>query len=155
MTMTELTVQKSVTVQAPVEKAFAVFTEGFDRWWFREHHIGAADLKQAVLEGREGGRWYEIGIDGRECDWGRVLKWDPPNRLVLAWQIDATWKFDPNLLTEVEVRFVAEGPDRTRVELEHRNLDRYGDAQDQMQAGLGSPGGWQGLLEAFAEAAAA
>jgi len=155
MTMTDLPVRKTVTVQAPVEKAFRVFTEGFDRWWFREHHIGSSDLKQVVLECREGGRWYEIDVDGSECQWGYVLHWEPPSRLVLAWQIDGTWHFDPAFLTEVEIRFVAEGPDQTRVELEHRDLDRFGDAQEQIRAGFDSAGGWQGLLEAFAEAATA
>ncbi|MFF4958808.1 SRPBCC family protein [Streptomyces sp. NPDC001222] len=153
--MTDASVRRSVTVQAPIEKAFAVFTQGFDGWWPRNHKIGENDLKQAVLEGKEGGRWYEIDADGSECDWGRVLAWEPPTRLVLAWQIDATWKFDPELVTEVEIRFVSEGPGRTRVELEHRDLDRFGEAQEQARAAFDSPGGWAGLLEAFAEAAAA
>ncbi|MDT0469824.1 SRPBCC family protein [Streptomyces gibsoniae] len=153
--MTDSSVRRSVTVQAPIEKAFAVFTQGFDGWWPRNHKIGESDLKQAVLEGKEGGRWYEIDTDGSECDWGRVLAWEPPTRLVLAWQIDATWKFDPELVTEVEIRFVSEGPGRTRVELEHRDLDRFGEAQEQARAAFDSPGGWAGLLEAFAQAAAA
>jgi uncharacterized protein YndB with AHSA1/START domain len=154
MTMTELSVRKSVTVEASLETAFRVFTEGIDRWWIRAHHIGAAELKQAVLEGREGGRWYEIGVDGTECEWGRVLRWEPPHRLVLNWQIDATWHFDPHLVTEVEILFAAEGPDRTRVELEHRDLDRFGDAQEQVRAAFESPEGWPGLLDRFAQAAA-
>jgi uncharacterized protein YndB with AHSA1/START domain len=153
MTVTEASVRKSVEVAAPVEKAFRVFTEGFDMWWSRDHHIGEAELKEAVLEGRPGGRWYERGVDGSECEWGKVLVWEPPHRLVLAWQIGAQWHFDADLVTEVEVRFDPVGPDRTRVELEHRDLDRYGDTQEQMRASLDSEGGWQGLLEAFARAA--
>jgi uncharacterized protein YndB with AHSA1/START domain len=155
MTVTDLAVRKRVTVEAPVDKAFRVFTEGIDSWWSREHHIGATELKRAVLEPREGGRWYEIGVDEAECEWGRVLHWEPPSRLVLAWQIDGSWHFDPTLVTEVEVRFVAETPDRTRVELEHRNLERFGDAQEQIRVSFDSPGGWQGLLGAFAQATAA
>jgi len=153
MTMAEATVRKSVTVEVPIEKAFKVFTEEFDIWWPRSHKIGDADLQQAVLEGRKGGRWYEIDVDGAECEWGRVLEWDPPSRLVLAWQLDAQWRFDPDLLTEVEVSFLAEGPHRTRVDLEHRNLDRFGDARAQIRSAFDSPGGWAGLLAAYAEAA--
>jgi len=153
MTTTSTSIHKTVTVNASVEKAFRVFTEGFDGWWPRTHKIGGADLKQAVLEGSEGGRWYEIDTDGSECEWGRVLAWEPPHRLVLSWQITGTWQYDPNLLTEVEVRFVADGPDRTRVDLEHRNLDRFGETQEEVRVAFDSPGGWPGLLAAFAEAA--
>ncbi|MGI5143212.1 SRPBCC family protein [Streptomyces sp. CA-106110] len=153
--MTDASVRKSVTVEAPIAKAFTVFTQDFDGWWPRNHKIGEGDLKQAVLEGKEGGRWYEIDTDGSECEWGRVLAWEPPTRLVLAWQIDATWKFDPQLVTEVEIRFIPEGPGRTRVELEHRDLDRFGEAQDQTRAAFDSPGGWSGLLESFAQQATA
>ncbi len=155
MTMTELAVRRSVTVDAPIDKAFSVFTEGFDSWWPRSHKIGGADLERAVLEEREGGRWYEIDVDGSECQWGKVLRWEPPTRFVLAWQIDGDWHFDPELLTEVEVCFVAEGPQRTRVELEHRDLERFGDAQQQIRTAFESPGGWQALLGAFAQAVAA
>jgi len=155
MTMTDLAVRKSVTVNAPIDKAFAVFTDRFDTWWPRSHKIGAAELEKAVLEPRAGGRWYEIDSDGGECDWGRVLQWEPPKRIVLAWQIDATWHFDPDLLTEVEVRFVALSPGQTRVDLEHRNLDRFGDAQGEIRAAFDSEGGWHGLMDAFARAAAA
>ena len=153
MSMTDVAVRKNVTVNTSAVKAFTVFTDSFDSWWPRSHKIGNADLKQAVLEGRPGGRWYEIDVDGSVCDWGRVLVWDPPTRLVLAWQIDANWHFDPELLTEVEVRFVAVGPERTRVELEHRDLDRFGDAHEQIRSAFDSEGGWPGLLAAFALAA--
>jgi uncharacterized protein YndB with AHSA1/START domain len=153
MSMTESAVRKSVTVSAPIDKAFRVFTDGLDTWWPRTHHIGTADMARAVLEGKEGGRWYEIGTDGSECEWGRVLAWDPPARLVLAWQLNQEWQFDPRLVTEVEVRFTAEAPGRTRVDLTHRLLDRYGDAQDEMRAQFESEGGWTGLLDRFARAA--
>jgi len=155
MSMTDVAVRQVVTVNAPIGTAFTVFTEGFDSWWPRTHKVGAADLKQAVLEGREGGRWYEVSTDGAQCDWGRVLVWDPPTRLVLAWQLDASWQYDPALLTEVEVRFTEVGPRQTRVELEHRDLDRFGAARDEVRSALDSEGGWGGLMLAYAQTAEA
>jgi uncharacterized protein YndB with AHSA1/START domain len=104
----------------------------------------------AVIEPRVGGRWYERGDDGSTCDWGRVLAWEPPSRLVLSWEISADFQYDPNLKTEVEVRFITEGKDGTRVELEHRYLDRYGARRDQVRRIFDSDAGWKGLLEAFA-----
>ena len=155
MTATEDTaVRHTIAVEAPQEKAFAVFTDGLDRWWPRSHKIGPEALEQAVLEGHEGGRWYERDTDGSECDWGHVLVWEPPDRLVLAWELTADWQHDPNFRTEVEVRFVAVGPDSTRVELEHRHLERYAEKAESMRAGLDSEGGWASLLKTFAAAAA-
>src|SRR6476659_9579492 len=113
-------VRHSITVNTSQENAFATFTSGHDRWWPREFHIGGAELEEAVIEGREGGRWYERDVDGTQCDWGKVLVWDPISRLVLAWQITGEWAYDADLLTEVEVRFIPDGPDHTRFELEHR-----------------------------------
>lgn len=146
-------VSKTITVAAPIEHAFAVFAEGFDRWWPRSHHIGEAELARAVLETREGGRWYEQGVDGSECDWGRVLAWEPPHRVVLAWQLTVDYAYDPDFATEVEVRFAAEGENRTRVSLEHRDLERYGDKVDEVRATFESEGGWTGILERYAAAA--
>ncbi len=102
-----------------------------------------------MLEPRVGGRWHEIADDGTECEWGKVLRWEPPHRVVLAWQINADWKYDADFTTEVEVRFVAEGGG-TRVELEHRNLEHYGTRSDEVRAALDSPEGWNGSLVAFA-----
>jgi uncharacterized protein YndB with AHSA1/START domain len=113
-------VRKELTIKASQARAFRTFTELIDEWWPRSHHIGKVELKKAVLEPRQGGRWYEIGVDGSECNWGRVLVWDPPARLILAWQINADWQYDPNLVTEVEVNFVQEGPNLTRFTLEPR-----------------------------------
>jgi uncharacterized protein YndB with AHSA1/START domain len=141
---------REIVVEAPQERAFRVFTERFDAWWPREHHIGKAAMKQAVLEGRQGGGWYELAEDGSRCEWGKVLVWDPPRKLVLSWQITAQWQYDPAFLTEVEVRFTPEGPRRTRVVLEHRNLDRYGPAAEQMKQSLSGEGGWGMLLQRFA-----
>jgi uncharacterized protein YndB with AHSA1/START domain len=151
---TATAVRHAVTVSAPQERAFEVFTREFNRWWPRSHKIGPAALAEAVIEGREGGRWYERDVDGSECEWGSVLVWEPPSRLVLAWQISGEWAYDADLYTEVEVSFVAEGPDRTRVELEHRGLDAYGEKMDDMRRSFDSPGGWPGILKDFAAAAA-
>ena len=101
------------------------------------------------MEPRAGGRWYERGEDGSECQWGRVLSWEPPARVVLAWQINAQWQYDPDFETEVEIKFIADGTG-TRVELEHRDLERYGEQAETMRATFDSDGGWNGLLAAFA-----
>jgi len=143
-------VQKSVVLHATPEHAFAVFTAGMSRWWIKTHHIGAAPLKDVVIEPHSGGRWYERGEDGSECDWGRVLVWEPPRRLVLTWQIDAQWKYDPGLVTELEVTFTPAGEQVTRVALEHRNLERYGERAEAIRAQL--DGGWPKLVESFANA---
>jgi uncharacterized protein YndB with AHSA1/START domain len=147
-------VRKSVRVNAPPERAFEVFTAGIGRWWPKSHHIGASDLDTPVIEPKAGGRWYERGVDGAECEIGKVLVWEPPARLVLAWQLTADWKYDRNLITEVEVRFIADGTGATRVELEHRNLERFGARADALRGQIDSAGGWGSLLELFAEAAA-
>ena len=144
-------VRKQLTVEATPARAFEVFTAGFARWWPATHHIGAAAYKTSVMEPRVGGRWYEIGEDGSECDWGDVLVWDPPGRLVLAWRIGADWKYDANLLTEVEVRFTAEGA-ATRVDFEHRLLENMGEAAETVRASIDSEGGWTGILKLYAEA---
>ena len=148
-------VKKRVVVATSPERAFRIFTEDLDRWWPREHHIGTSPLKRAVLEPRQGGRWYAICEDGSECDTGKVLSWEPPRRLLLGWQITAQWKFDPNFLTEVEVTFTPEGPKRTRVELEHRNLERYGADAVELRKNIDSSGGWSLLLQNYAGVVAA
>jgi uncharacterized protein YndB with AHSA1/START domain len=149
-------VRKVVDVHAPPAVAWRVFTEKMDTWWpLATHKIGKATTVDAVIEPRVGGRWYERGEDGSTCDWGRVLSWEPHTRLVLSWEISGDWQHDPNLKTEVEVRFIAEGKDRTRVELEHRHLDRYGARRDEMRGIFNSEGGWTGLLASFARATTA
>jgi uncharacterized protein YndB with AHSA1/START domain len=147
----EACVRKTVVVNVPQANAFAVFTGRLGDWWpLLSHHIGAQPPQTAILEPRPGGRWFERASDGSECDWGRVLVWEPPHRIVLSWEVSADWKHDPNLKTEVEVRFVAEGENRTRVELEHRGLDVYGARRDEMRGIFDSDRGWKGLLDAFA-----
>jgi uncharacterized protein YndB with AHSA1/START domain len=148
-------VRATVTVDAPKERAFEVFTSRMTAWWPATYKIGRADLAEAIVEPRAGGRWYERDADGSECDWGRVVAYEPPDRLVLTWQIDSQWAFNPGLVTEVEVRFVDEGPDRTRVEVEHRNLERYGPAAEQMKATFESEQGWTCILRNFADNVAA
>ena len=128
-----------------------MFTDDFDSWWIRSYHIGAVEMARAVIEPREGGRWYERGVDGSECDWGYVITWEPPARIVLAWQITDQWTHDPGLVTEVVVTFTADGPARTRVDVEHRHLDRFGAAASQMRAVFESDGGWPGLLQHYGE----
>jgi uncharacterized protein YndB with AHSA1/START domain len=147
-------VRKQIDVEASAEKAFRVFTARFDAWWPREHHIGKADLKAAIIEPRTGGRWYEVGVDGTECDWGRVLVWDPPHRLVMAWQLNAAWNYDPGFETELELRFTAITPHRTRVALEHRDMERFGDAAAATREALDGAGGWITHLTRFAATAA-
>jgi uncharacterized protein YndB with AHSA1/START domain len=147
-------VRQSIVVQAPQERAFAIFTERMGSWWPLDgYSLGTKPVIDAVVEPRAGGRWYERSEDGSEVDWGRVLAWEPPARVVLAWQLSADFRPDPTIHTEVEVRFSPEGAHRTRVELEHRGFEAYGDRAGEMRETYGSDGGWVGLLCAFAAAA--
>jgi uncharacterized protein YndB with AHSA1/START domain len=155
--MTEMTivtpVRKSITVNASQERAFQVFTAEFDTWWPRSHHIGKAPMQRAIVEGRAGGRCYTEQTDGSECDWGTVLTWDPPRRLVFAWQINGDWTYQPDLAqsSEVEVLFTPEAGGRTRVDLEHRHLERHGAGGGPMRTAVDSTSGWPGLLQMYAE----
>jgi uncharacterized protein YndB with AHSA1/START domain len=150
-------VRKALTVDVPVEHAFDVFTRRMDAWWPRTHHIGGSPMKEAVLEPFDGGRWYERGDDGSECEWGRVLVWERPSRLVLAWQTNGAWQHDPDPAhaSEVDVRFVAESPQRTRVELEHRHLDRHTVGGEALRIAVDSPGGWTAILASYKRVAEA
>jgi uncharacterized protein YndB with AHSA1/START domain len=148
-------ITRSIVVRAPRQRAFDVFTTGCNEWWPREHHLGDAELEAAVMEPREGGRWYERTVDGRECDWGEVLAWEPPERVLLSWDINARWQADKTSRTEVEVRFIVEDPETTRVELEHRGFDRLGGEGGAMRGAVGSGEGWGLGLKAFAEVAEA
>jgi hypothetical protein len=141
-----LAVRQSIVVEAPRDRAFAVFTEGMSSWWPMESYsIAPGPMAAAVVEPREGGRWFERSEDGSETEW-----WDPPSRVVLVWQLSAEWSYDPSLHTEIEVRFTAEDDGRTRVDLEHRKLEAYAEAAEQMRTVLGSDDGWGGLLRRFA-----
>ncbi len=145
-------VRKYVTVKASAEHAFRVFTDDVDSWWPRTHHIGKAPMKRIIIEGTSGGRCYSEQTDGTECDWGRVLVWDPPRRLVIAWQITHAWGYEPDLTksSEVEVRFTPEPDGSTRVDLEHRYLNRHGAGAETIRTAVDSPNGWVGLLRLFA-----
>ena len=149
-------VRKVANVHAPLEVAWQVFTEQMGTWWpLAMYKIGKTKAVDAIIEPRVGGRWYERGDDGSTCDWGRVLAWEPRSRLVLSWDITADWQYDPALQTEIEVRFTAEGDAGTRVEFEHRRLDRYGDRRDEMRTIFDKTGDWGQLLASFAQTAAA
>ena len=145
-------VRKSITVQATVEHAFRVFTEEFDSWWPRSHHIGKSPMTRAIVEGRPGGRCYTEQEDGTECDWGTVVVWEPPHRFVMAWQITGQWQFEPDLAksSEVAVRFTREADGATRVDLEHRYLHRHGADANAIRTAVDAPNGWGGLLDLFA-----
>ena len=154
-TTSNLPVVKSITVQASPEHAFRVFTEGYDTWWPRSHHIGKSPMKKAIIEGRVGGRCYSEQTDGTDCDWGQILVWEPPHRFVIAWQITHTWGYEPDLAkaSEVEIRFTPEPGGRTRVDLEHRNFERHGAGGAAMRTAVDSEGGWGSLLKLFAQRA--
>jgi uncharacterized protein YndB with AHSA1/START domain len=149
----ETSVRTSIVVEAPVERAFSVFTEEFGSFKPPEHNMLAVEIAETVFEPRVGGHLYDRGIDGSECRWARVLAFEPPNRVMFSWDISPQWQIetDPEKTSEVEVRFVSEGPARTRVELEHRNLERHGEGWKEERDAVGSPGGWPLYLQRFAE----
>jgi uncharacterized protein YndB with AHSA1/START domain len=154
-TITPAPVRRSVEVKTSIEHAFDVFTAGIGSWWPASHTIGKGKLKRAVIEPRVGGRWYGEDEDGATTEWGKVLGFEPPSRLLLAWQIGDRWSFDPEVMTEVEVRFTALAAELTRVELEHRHLERLGPEYEKMRAAFESPNGWGAMMAFYAAAAEA
>ncbi len=148
----ETSVGVSVVVAAPIERAFSVFTEDFGRFKPREHNMLQVEIAETVFEPRVGGHLYDRGVDGSECRWARVLAYEPPHRVLLSWDISPQWQVESDLAktSEVEVRFVAETPDRTRVELEHRNLERHGEGWESMREGVAADQGWPLYLRQFA-----
>jgi DNA-binding transcriptional ArsR family regulator/uncharacterized protein YndB with AHSA1/START domain len=154
---TETSVRTSIVVEAPLERAFSVFTEGIGSWFPPEYNLLDVEIAERVFEPRVGGHVYDRGTDGSECRWARVLAYEPPTRVVISWDISPQWQIegDPDRTSEVEVRFTAETPDRTRVDLEHRNLHRHGDGWEQIRESVGGEGGWPGCLQRFAERVAA
>jgi uncharacterized protein YndB with AHSA1/START domain len=149
----DTSVRTQVVVDVPLERAFSVFTEDFDSIKPREHNMLAVDIAESVLEPREGGRIYDRGVDGSECQWARVLAYEPPDRLVFSWDISPQWQIETDYAktSEVEVRFISETPERTRVEVEHRNLDRHGEGWEGAREGVGGENGWPLYLQRFAE----
>ncbi|MUL65134.1 ATPase [Mycobacterium sp. CBMA 234] len=137
-------IRKSVVVNAPIDRAFAIFVDRFDAIKPREHNLLSAPITQTVFEPHVGGHIYDVGADGSRCEWARVLVYEPPNRVVFSWDIGPTWQIesDPSRTSEVEVRFTPEGADATRVELEHRHLERHGDGWPSVADGVGGDAGW-------------
>ncbi|MGN7736068.1 SRPBCC family protein [Rhizobiales bacterium] len=143
-------VRKSVTVSAPPERAFEIFVARMGDWWLTTHSLTASGQRAVIVEPAAGGRWYEVGTSGEEEDWGRVLAYEPPKRILFAWQLNAEWTFDADFETEVEVTFEPTPEGGTTVLLEHRDLANYGAKAEVARASLDSDGGWAGLLAAFA-----
>jgi uncharacterized protein YndB with AHSA1/START domain len=153
MQAAQTSVRTSIVVDAPLERAFSVFIEQFGSIKPREHNMLGVDIAESVFEPRAGGHIYDRGVDGSECRWARVLAYEPPDRVVFTWDISPHWQIetDPEKASEVELRFIAETPDRTRVELEHRHLDRHGDGWEGLRAGVDSDDGWPLYLARFAD----
>jgi uncharacterized protein YndB with AHSA1/START domain len=152
-----VSISHEVVVEAPIERAFSVFTDGFGKFKPREHNLLGVDIAETVFEPRVGGNIVDRGVDGSECRWARILAYDPPDRVVFSWDISPRWQIesDPDKTSEIEVRFVAEGPDRTRVTLEHRHIERHGEGFEAVRDGANGPEGWPLYLRRFAEVAAA
>ena len=144
-------IRKTLRVKAGRQKAFDTFV-AMGGWWMKSHSLHPAGQKDVIIEPRAGGRWYEIGNDGTEKEWGKVLAWEAPERLLLAWQLNAEWAYDPEFETTVEVRFTADG-DHVIVDFEHRDLDRFGAAAEATREGM--DGGWGQLLAGYQAAAEA
>jgi uncharacterized protein YndB with AHSA1/START domain len=153
----ETSTQHSIVVEAPIERAFSVFTDDFGSFKPPDHNLLDVEIAETVFESHVGGNIYDRGVDGSECRWARVLAYEPPNRVVFSWDISAQWQIETDLdkTSEVEVRFIAESPDRTRVELEHRNLDRHGEGWEAERDAVGGDQGWPRYLNRFAERIAA
>ena len=142
----------SIVVEAPIERAFSVFTDGFGTFKPREHNMLQVEIAETVFETHVGGNIYDRGVDGSECRWARVLAYEPPHRVLFSWDISPQWQLESDLAktSEVEVRFIAEAPDRTRVELEHRNLERHGEGWESVREGVAGDEGWPLYLSRFA-----
>jgi uncharacterized protein YndB with AHSA1/START domain len=150
-------IRHEIVVQAPIARAFSVFTEDFGSFKPPEHNMLSVEIAETVFEPHAGGRVYDRGADGSECSWARVLAYEPPDRVLISWDINPRWQIETDLekTSEVEVRFIAEGSERTRVELEHRNLDRHGDGWEAVREGVDGPAGWPLYLQRFADVLAA
>jgi uncharacterized protein YndB with AHSA1/START domain len=157
MQISQTSIQTSIVVEAPIEEAFSVFTEDIGSWFPPEYNLLEVDIEKRVFETHVGGHVYDIGTDGSECRWARVLAYEPPNRVVFSWDLSPQWQVetDPDKTSEVEVRFTSESPDRTRVDLEHRNLERHGEGWEDQRDQLGSDSGWPGVMRRYADRVAA
>jgi uncharacterized protein YndB with AHSA1/START domain len=146
-------IRHQVVVNVPIERAFSVFTKDFGKFKPLDHNLLNADIAETVFELHVGGHVYDRGVDGSECRFARVLVYEPPTRVVISWDISPQWSIetDPAKTSEVEVRFIAEAPDRTRVELEHRNIDRHGDGWESVREGVDNEDGWPLYLRRYAD----
>ncbi len=147
------TARSAIVVEAPIERAFNVFTGDFGRFKPPEHNLLGVEIAETVFEPRVGGHLYDRGVDGSECRWALILAYDPPTRVVFSWDISPHWQIETDLdkTSEVEVRFIAETAQRTRVELEHRNLERHGDGWEGVRAGVAGDDGWPLYLRRYAD----
>lgn len=148
-------IRREVTVDVGRTRAFEIFTTEMTSWWPPAHHIGSAPIAEIIVEPFEGGRWFTRHEDGTETFTGAVTVWQPPEQLAVTWQIGADWRYHADLVTTVEVRFVEVAPGRTRVELEHRDLEAFGEAAEAMHGTFESYGAWTATLEAYAAVAGA
>jgi uncharacterized protein YndB with AHSA1/START domain len=149
----EASVRTQIVVEAAIERAFRVFTEDFGSFKPAEHNLLGVEIAETIFEPRAGGHLYDRGVDGSECRWARVLAYEPPDRVVISWDISPQWQIETDLekTSEVEVRFIAEAPERTRVELEHRYIERHGEGWEGVREGVGGDGGWPLYLQRYAE----
>jgi uncharacterized protein YndB with AHSA1/START domain len=149
----EVVVRRQIVVAAPIERAFTVFTEGFGDFKPPEHNLLGVAIAETVFEPKAGGHIYDRGVDGSECQWARVLAYEPPDRILFTWDISPRWQIEDDLsrASEVEVRFIAESAERTRVELEHRHLDRHGEGWESLSEGVAGDQGWPLYLSRFAD----
>jgi hypothetical protein len=143
-------VRKTIRVKASQAHAFKVF--GSFAWWPKSHTLMGGKPTTAVIEPRVGGRWYERAEDGSDCNWGSVLAWDPPKRMLLKWQIGGKFGYDPTINTEVEVNFIAESPNATRVELEHRHFETAGETAEALRKAVDDPNGWTQVMAVYSAA---
>ena len=144
-------VKRTLHLNVPIEHAFRVFTERMGSRWPASHHVGETPFKDILIDPRAGGRWYEVNVKGEECLWGTVLAWEPPKRVVLSWHLQPDWSFSPDTAraSEVVLEFVAEGMEKTRVEFEHRHLERHGAGWEKLREQVGAEGGWPMILEQY------
>jgi uncharacterized protein YndB with AHSA1/START domain len=142
-------VRKTIRINVPIDRAFRVLAERMGTWWPATHHIGKQTFVEVVVEPRAGGRWFERDAQGAECDWGRVLVWEPPKRLLVSWHLQTDFTYDPDMsrASEVCFEFVSEGPEATRLEFEHRHLERHGVGWEKLRAGV--DGGWSEVLGGY------
>jgi uncharacterized protein YndB with AHSA1/START domain len=148
---TAAVVKRTIRVNVPIDRAFRVFTEKMGTWWPATHHIAKTPFVEVVVEPHSGGRWFERDANGSVCDWGRVLVWEPPKHVVVSWHLQPDWQYnaDPARASEVSLTFFAEGAEATRLELEHRLIERHGESWEKLRQGLDSPGGWTQVLSGY------